>query len=248
MIKLSELGVKVILLDIEGTTTPIEFVHSKLFGYAKLHYRSFLEGNFEDNSVASCIDALHDLYLDSLNAGLEPQIWRKNLPAAENAVDAAEFALFLTERDSKAKPLKELQGMIWRIGFEAGELEGDVYPDVLSALKRWKNLSQSIYIYSSGSVLAQRLIFGRTSFGDISGYISGYFDTAVGNKRDKNSYLNISKSIGTATPEVVFLSDVEKELEAAEAAGMRTILVSRERSSDANTGRYSEINSFDEVI
>lgn len=124
--------------------------------------------------------------------------------------------------DRKITPLKSLQGMIWRKGYESGELKGHVYPDAPDWLRRWHQRGLKLYVYSSGSVEAQKLIFGHTEFGDLTPLFSGYFDTRVGGKREAQSYKTILRDTGLSAGEMLFLSDVGEELDAARAAGMKT--------------------------
>jgi enolase-phosphatase E1 len=124
--------------------------------------------------------------------------------------------------DRKATPLKALQGMVWEQGYKAGQLKGHVYPDAVEALKRWHQEGYTLYVYSSGSIQAQQLIFGCSEVGDLSGLFSGYFDTTSGPKRDPQSYRNIVAAIGLPAEEIVFLSDIVEELDAAQVAGMPT--------------------------
>src|SRR5205823_401284 len=127
----------------------------------------------------------------------------------------------------KSTALKSIQGKIWDKGFANGELKGEVFPDVPSALRRWTEEGKKVYIFSSGSVLAQKLVFGHTQYGDLTKYLSGFFDTKTGPKREPQSYNTIAKKIGIAPNDILFLSDVPEELIAAQQAGMQTKLVVR---------------------
>ena len=151
-------------------------------------------------------------------------IERKSLSVEQ----AAEVLERWIAEDRKVTPLKTLQGMIWAQGYAAGELEGHVYADTPPALRRWHGQGLRLYVYSSGSVEAQKLIFGHTQAGDLTPLFSGYFDTRVGGKREADSYRAILASIGMPGDEVLFLSDIGEELDAAREAGMRTVQLLRD--------------------
>jgi enolase-phosphatase E1 len=203
--------IKAILTDIEGTTSSIDFVHRTLFPYARAHLRRFLAARAGDSAVRSELAEV---------ARLEG---RELTPEA-----AATVLEQWIDEDRKATPLKALQGMIWRQGYEAGELKGHVYDDAPEFLRRWHDRGLKLYVYSSGSVDAQKLIFGHTAFGDLTPLFSGYFDTRVGGKREAPSYQAILRDTGLSGPDVLFLSDVGEELDAARAAGMKTCQLLRD--------------------
>jgi len=150
------------------------------------------------------------------------------------------------DEDRKATPLKALQGMIWRQGYEAGELKGHVYDDTPEFLRRWHGRGLKLYVYSSGSVEAQKLIFGHTAFGDLTPLFSGYFDTRVGGKREAASYKTILRDTGLSGPEMLFLSDVGEELDAARAAGMKTCQLLRDEKTRAAPA-HPQARTFAEV-
>jgi enolase-phosphatase E1 len=207
-------GVQVVLLDIEGTTTPISFVYDTLFPYARKRLRTFLALTRDDREVGRA--------LATLTAERDAD------PAVGPSIDLAAYAEQLMERDSKSPGLKALQGLIWNVGYESGALHGVVFDDVPAALKRWRSAGIRTAIYSSGSVLAQKLIFGTTKqFGDLTPDISAFFDTAVGPKRDSASYAAIAAQLGVAPSWMLFVSDVIPELEAAAQAGCQVVLIIR---------------------
>lgn len=203
--------IKAIVTDIEGTTSSIDFVHQSLFPYARQHMRAFLRAQAGNDAVQRELAEVErqenrDLSLDEAADVLEQWI----------------------AEDRKYTPLKALQGMIWRQGYEAGELKGHVYPDTPEALRRWQGEGRKLYVYSSGSEEAQRLIFGYSDAGDLTPLFSGYFDTRIGGKREAASYRNILKHIGLPGEQVLFLSDIGEELDAAQAAGMKTCQLLRD--------------------
>ena len=204
--------VKAILTDIEGTTSAVSFVFDVLFPYAVEHLPAFVLEHAHEPQVAQLLDAVRE---DSA----EPEA---------DTIRVIEILLQWIADDRKATPLKALQGMIWQQGYANGQLKGHVYPDAVEALKSWKQQGYALYVYSSGSIQAQKLIFGCSDSGDLSPLFSGYFDTTSGPKREVGSYQRIAEAIGLPADAIVFLSDVVEELDAAQQAGMQTIGLVRE--------------------
>ena len=198
-----------ILLDIEGTTTPISFVTETLFPYARARLVTFLD------RLGRASDA----------------------PALLAEMD----------RDSKSTALKELQGRIWEHGYETGDLIGQVYPDVESAFIRWRRQGHALGIFSSGSVLAQQWLFRRSSAGDLTPHLQWYFDTQTGPKREPASYARIATIVETAPAEILFISDVAAELDAARAAGMKTALSQRPDNPPQPPHAHRIIQTFNEI-
>ncbi|WP_455914124.1 MULTISPECIES: acireductone synthase [Pseudomonas] len=204
--------IKAILTDIEGTTSAVSFVFDVLFPYAKQHLPAFVREHAADPEVAAQLQAVR-------NDSAEP----------DASVDRViEILLQWIAEDRKATPLKALQGMVWQQGYQAGQLKGHVYPDAVEALKRWHQAGYALYVYSSGSIQAQKLIFGCSEAGDLSGLFSGYFDTTSGPKREEASYRSIASSIGQPAEAILFLSDIVEELDAAQGAGMVTCALVRD--------------------
>ncbi|MGE4407337.1 acireductone synthase [Pseudomonas sp.] len=204
--------VKAILTDIEGTTSAVSFVFDVLFPYAREHLPAFLREHAGEPAVAAQVAAVRE------EAGE---------PAAE-LERVIEILLGWIASDRKATSLKALQGMVWAQGYRAGQLKGHVYPDAVAALQRWKQEGYGLYVYSSGSVQAQKLIFGCSAAGDLTPLFCGYFDTTSGHKRAADSYRRIAAAIGLPAEAVLFLSDVLEELDAARQAGMQTCGLARE--------------------
>ncbi len=186
-----------VLMDIEGTTTPIAFVHDVLFPYARARMADWCKVRMD-----------------------EPVIGEVARLAPDQPIVAT--LLGWMDRDEKITPLKTIQGMIWAEGYAKGEIIGDVYADVAPALKRWAKAGVRLFVYSSGSVAAQKLLFGHSRDGDLAKLFQGFFDTNVGGKRAPQSYQDICRGTNIPAAEYLFLSDVEAELDAAAAAGMRT--------------------------
>ncbi|KAH8417268.1 hypothetical protein KR222_007618 [Zaprionus bogoriensis] len=217
-----QLTAKVVLLDIEGTTTSISFVHDVLFPYAKQNAESYLRDTWETEQTKQIVEDLRQL----------PQFAEfATAQASQAAVDKlqeiSKFVNYLIEKDLKVTPLKTLQGLIWAKGYASGELKGHVYEDVPAALKAWQEAGLRIAIYSSGSVAAQKLIFGHSIAGDLLPQLSAHFDTHVGHKQQSESYTNIAQSLQVAPQHVLFLTDVPGEAAAARAAGMLTVILQR---------------------
>jgi enolase-phosphatase E1 len=231
-VSLSALHTRALLLDIEGTTTPIEFVYQVLFPYARDHAAEYLARHHDS---AACRDAV--------------ALLRKESGVAQDFSPAKilEYVFSLMDRDKKSPGLKALQGLIWQDGYKSGELRGQVYPDVPPAFERWRARGLDIYIYSSGSVLAQQLLFGSTKAGDLTKVLKGYFDTAVGPKTSPDSYRVISERVHIAPSEMLFISDVVQELDAARASGMCTVLCVRGTDAPSHPESHPIIRSFDEI-
>lgn len=209
-------GISAIVTDIEGTTSSLSFVKDVLFPYARAHLPDYIRSNQEK---------------------LKPVI----AEAGNTPGEAIETFLRWMDEDKKITPLKTLQGMIWQKGYDTGELQGHIYDDALRALKTWNAKGVRLYIYSSGSVPAQKLLFGHTPHGDLTPLFSGYFDTATGPKLVADSYTKIATAIQTSPKNILFLSDSSGEISAATQAGLQTILVNREiKTSNA-------IHTFDEI-
>jgi enolase-phosphatase E1 len=221
-----ETQVRAILLDIEGTTTPIDFVTKTLFPYANRKLEVFLRENAADAEVRALVEDLRVQHgLDERN-GLKPPSWR-NDSEEERLRSSAAYGQWLITRDSKCTPLKALQGKILQAGYARGELRGEVYPDVPAAFERWKRQGKKIFIYSSGSVLAQELLFGSVATGDLTQYITAFFDTRMGAKAEAESYQKIAAAISQEPRRILFCSDAVKEIEASRATGMQALLCER---------------------
>ena len=240
-------SIRAILLDIEGTTTPIDFVYKTLFPYARHRVGPFLKQHAGEPEISADIAALRTQRLADADENLNPPAWQDDSPDAQ-VVSATTYALWLMDRGSKCPALKSLQGKIWQEGYGKGELHGEVYPDVPPALARWAREGKIIAIFSSGSVLAQKLLFSRTPAGDLTKYLRAYFDTTTGPKNSPQSYAQIAKALAVDPPAILFVSDVEKELDAAQAAGMRTALSVRPGGSRPATTAHRVIHSFEELF
>ncbi len=225
-VNLNEPSVKCILLDIEGTTTPIDFVYKTLFPYARERVEDYLSRNWETSEVQTDLTQLRAEQSNDLAQGLQPPAIEGE-SQSEQVESAVKYLHWLMDRDRKSTPLKSIQGRIWRDGYLSGELLSQVFDDVSPAFARWRLQNKLICIYSSGSALAQELLFGHTMAGDLTIYISRYFDTTIGHKIEADSYRKIADELQLTAEEIVFISDVVAELDAAREAGMKTILAVR---------------------
>jgi enolase-phosphatase E1 len=208
--------VKAILTDIEGTTSSIAFVAEVLFPYARARLADYV--------------AAHPAETAPILAEV----------AATEPGDAVATLLRWIDEDRKATPLKALQGMIWADGYVSGAFRGHIYPDAVAGLQRWHAAGIALYVFSSGSVPAQKLLFGHSEAGDLTPLFSGYFDTTTGPKREAASYAKIAEAIGIAPADVLFLSDTPEEVAAARGAGMAARLIDR-------AGNAGDIASFDDI-
>ncbi|MES2404247.1 MAG: acireductone synthase [Pseudomonadota bacterium] len=224
-------GVRAVLTDIEGTTSSIAFVKDVLFPYARERLPRFVETHRSNAEVARWLDATARV------AGIDD-------PHSRRVIDTL---LRWIDEDRKATPLKALQGMIWKAGYEAGDYRAHVYPEVPAKLREWKARGLKLYVYSSGSVAAQKLFFGHTDAGDLASLFDGWFDTEAGGKRERGSYLRIAEAIGLAPPTVVFLSDIGAELEAAHGAGMQAIQLCRPPEQCPPAGVHPCVADFDAI-
>lgn len=237
---LSSAGIRGILLDIEGTTTPIAFVHDVLFTYARQHVRNYLVQH--TNELTDDIALLRDEHARDIASGAQPP------PFKDDPATIATYVHWLIDRDRKSTGLKSLQGKIWREGYTGGTLKAQVFSDVRPAFERWHKVDLRISIFSSGSALAQQLLFAHTEEGDLTTFISDYFDTNVGAKGDAESYRRIANQMNLQPVEILFISDVVTELEAASEADMKTRLAIRPGNQpQPNADRFQIIATLDEV-
>lgn len=219
--------IRAILTDIEGTTSSIAFVKQVLFPYAREHMAEFIKIHATDAQVRDLLDAV------CTEAG-------RTLNGEEIIAQLIQWI----DEDKKITPLKLLQGMLWEQGYRAGDFSGHVYEDAVQKLREWREQGIRLYIYSSGSVPAQQLLFSHTQHGDLTPWFSGYFDTRTGSKRDADSYYRISEAIGLPAAEILFLSDSAEELDAARAAGMQTLQLVRAEDGAVPSPNHEQARDF----
>ena len=222
--------IKAIVTDIEGTTSSLSFVKDILFPYAKTKLPEFVSQHQHETSIQKLLLAT----CQEANIGF-------------SVADAIAQLLAWIEEDKKSTPLKALQGLVWQSGYDNGELKGHLYPDAIVNLRSWFAQGYALYVYSSGSVLAQKLLFGHSDDGDLTPLFSGFFDTNVGGKRESDSYLKIAAEIGLLAANILFLSDIKEELDAARTAGYQTIWLTREQLPDCHA-EHRQVSSFAEVV
>jgi enolase-phosphatase E1 len=232
----------VILLDIEGTTTPIAFVTATLVPYARAHIRSYLERNGDSRQYTALLEAFRREHAADAQARQPVPPWTGSGLGARASVEA--YAEWLMSHDRKSPALKELQGYIWEEGYKAGDLVAPVYPDVAAAFERWRASGRAIAIFSSGSVLAQRWLFRCSTAGDLTPFLQWYFDTGTGPKQDPASYARIARETSQAPANILFISDVVAELDAARAAGMGTRLSLRPGNYPQPANDHPSVSDF----
>ncbi|XP_022213343.2 enolase-phosphatase E1 [Drosophila obscura] len=232
---------KVVLVDIEGTTTSIGFVHDILFPYAKNNVEKFLEDSWDSSvEIKEIVRQLQQV----------PQFAEYTLRVPPTDVDVqviTGFVRYLIDKDLKVTALKALQGLIWQQGYESGELMGHVFTDVPGAFAAWREAGLRIAVYSSGSVAAQKLIFKHSVVGDLLTHLSAHFDTHVGHKQETQSYANIAKTLGEDPRHILFLTDTPGEAAAARSAGLQTIVLQRPGNApltDDQKSRHELIADF----
>lgn len=224
--------IKAIVTDIEGTTTSLSFVKDVLFPYARRQMAGFVRQHSAEPEVKAQLDEVCKIVGQTLDQEQEQ----------EQVI--AQLIEWIDE-DQKITPLKTLQGMIWQAGYKSGDFTGHVYEDAARKLRDWHEQDIKLYVFSSGSVKAQQLIFGYSDFGDMTPLFSGYFDTRIGSKREVDAYQHIVEQLSYPADEILFLSDIEQELQAAAAAGMQTIQLVRENQSACPD--TTQVSDFDQI-
>ena len=232
-----QFNVRGVLLDIEGTTSSISFVYDVMFPYVREHLRNFLESNWGSEQLNEVIKSLEK---DAAGIGISADL--------NSVANVQLFVQQLMDGDHKTTGLKKLQGIIWKDGFESGELVSHVYEDVAPAIKQWKDAGCDIRIYSSGSVQAQRLFFGHTQVGNLLDHFSSHYDTTTGPKKETQSYQTIARDFNVAPEQILFISDVTAELAAAKQAGFKVVLSNRPGNpAQENADHFALIESFEQL-
>lgn len=231
-----------ILLDIEGTTCPVSFVAEVLFPYASSSLQRYLEEHQDEAEIKSLLQGVEMAWKEDVHPEAIALLEEQEFPIKMKAI--AQYLKQLIARDIKLTELKDLQGGIWRSGYASGELVAPLFRDVPEALNRWHDAGLTLAVYSSGSVPAQKLLYGHCQAGNITSLFQHWFDTKTGIKQAKESYLMIAKSMGTTPSDVLFISDALQELEAADAAGMKTLFSDREGNPARDAGRFAKISDY----
>ncbi len=236
-------GVRGVLLDIEGTTSSISFVHDVMFPFVRAHLAEYLRRHWHSNDMDTVrLQMAKDDGQSSWDAWLDA---RRVEP--ESALEACQQRLIeWMDADAKLTGLKTLQGLIWQSGFDSGQLRSHVYPDVLPAIKRWRAEGLDVRIYSSGSIAAQKLFFGHVAeHGNVLDLFSGHYDTTIGSKREATSYTRLAEDWGLAPTQILFVSDLEPELVAAAAAGLHVVASIRPGNAPlSEKATWAKVNAF----
>jgi len=225
--------IKAIVTDIEGTTSSLSFVKDVLFPYARAKLPEFVNLHKSDLAIKQLLADTCAIAGVACNCETDTSIAIKQL-------------IEWIDQDKKITPLKALQGLIWESGYQQGDFSGHLYPDAIANLKAWKAKGIALYVYSSGSVLAQKLLFGHTDCGDLTPLFSGFFDTNIGGKKEPDSYRNIARHITLHTANILFLSDIKEELDAAKAVGYKTIWLVRDQEPLAHL-EHVQVRNFDDI-
>ena len=221
--------IKAIITDIEGTTTSLLFVKEVLFPYARTNLADYIHSHANDPLIKPLLEDI-----------------RKMVNAELTTEQIITQLIEWIDEDKKITPLKSLQGLIWETGYRRGDFKGHLYPDAAESLKAWKTQGIDLYIYSSGSVYAQKLLFAHTDYGDLTPLFSGYFDTHIGGKKEPESYCNIAGQISVPENQLLFLSDIKEELDAAKAVGYKTYWLIRNKAPDPQA-EHRQVSSFDQI-
>lgn len=221
--------IKAIVTDIEGTTSSLSFVKDVLFPYARANLAGYIHRHADEPKVQTLLNDAR------AEAGSELTI--------EQLI--TQFIQWIDE-DKKVTPLKSLQGLIWEAGYRQGDFKGHIYPDAAEYLKTWKSQGLDLYVYSSGSVYAQKLLFAHTDYGDLTLLFSGYFDTHIGGKKESQSYRNIAEKIAVPAEQLLFLSDIKEELDAAHEAGFNTYWLIRDGEIDSQAA-HRQVSEFGQI-
>lgn len=231
-----------VLLDIEGTTSPVSYVYDVLFPFARANAEFHLRQTWATPATDKAVQLM------ARDAGFScAEEWFDSIADKEAVAVVMTEVIRLMDGDIKATGLKELQGLIWAEGYANGALRSEVFDDVPVALQRWIEAAVDVRIYSSGSIGAQKVFFKNTRHGDLTRYLSGYYDTTTGPKRQPHSYELIAEDFELPPAHIIFFSDVVEELDAAAQAGMRTILVVRKGNAVLQCDTHSLIHSFQEL-
>jgi len=238
-----ETNARGILLDIEGTTSSIRFVYDVMFPFVRENVASFLQGSWNDQAVQDCLPVLaKDLNQGSL------ENWFDGLSVDQQQSAVVDGVIGLMDADVKATGLKQLQGLIWNDGFKSGQMVAHLYDEVADCIKRWNQAGLDVRIYSSGSIQAQKLFFGHTVAGNLLDQLGGHYDTTTGPKQESSSYKTIAAEFDCQPNEILFVSDVVAELEAARSAELQALLSLRPGNKPVEDGHgFAEVESFDDI-
>jgi enolase-phosphatase E1 len=245
--RLSDRGIQTVVLDIEGTTTPVAFVYDVLFPFARRAIPSYIQEHLDSSGLGDTLSRLREEWAADIARGESPPDWQDHDRDGRIA-GIVSYLTWLMDRDRKSPALKTVQGEIWARGYNDGSLRGDVFADVPEALVRWRGAGIGVAIYSSGSVLAQQMLFRTTIQGDLTHYIGAFFDTAVGPKTAPESYRRIVAALGRSPENVLFISDVSAELHAARATGLAVVLCVRPPQGAPTVTEFEVVTDFHQLL
>lgn len=237
-----------LLLDIEGTTCPISFVSDVLFPYAQTQLEMFLQQQGHKPVIAAIVSEAWDEWDNDPDPKQQALLQQVPTSLRKTSQAVVPYLHALIQENRKSTALKELQGHIWRQGFDNGAIEADFYPETIHCLKQWKQLGWKLAVYSSGSVQAQQLLYGHTHAGDLRKYFCAWFDTRTGNKKDPKSYRAISKKLEITPAKITFISDNGAECDAAAAAGLKVLFSLRDDNPDQDPRAHRVITSLHQVV
>lgn len=244
------LAAKTVICDIEGTTSSISFVKDTLFPYALKNVEEYLKANWNEDATKTVVAALREQAEEDKKAEVEGAL---TIPAGDSEdiiPDIVKYVEWQTSRDAKTGSLKTLQGLVWAKGYKDGSIKGHVYEDVSKALEQWTEGGRKVYIYSSGSVDAQKMLFEHSEQGDLVKYLAGHYDTKIGAKTEKDSYAAILKNIEATAEEALFLTDVVAEAKAAKEAGLNVVVLDRPGNaelSEDDRKEFTVVSSFADI-
>ena len=224
------ISAKAVITDIEGTTSPMSFVTDVLFPYTRKNLKEYLRAHETEPDVVILLNNIRADY--------------GKLLTVEEIIS---MMLGWIDMDRKVTALKMLQGLVWENGYKQGNYQGQLFPDVVEKLREWHKQGIGLYVYSSGSVQEQKLLFEYSDSGDLSSLFSGYFDTHIGQKREPSSYLKISREIKTPVNQILFLSDMKQELDAAAQIGMQTIWLVRDEDVLDEAASHTQVRDFNAI-
>lgn len=236
-----------LLLDIEGTTCPFNFVVDVLFPYAEKNLESFIEAHYNEDTITKILAQANEEWIkdkrpDSIS--LLSRCYRQSHTSKESTT---KYLQYLMSIDQKSTALKDLQGMIWKQGYKNGELKSTLFKEANECINRWKEKGLTLAVYSSGSVEAQKLLYQHTQTGNLAGLFSHWFDTHTGPKKSQESYELIAKEIGTDAKNFIFISDNREECDAAKIAGMQTLFSLRANNPNQDPRQHCVISDLNEV-
>lgn len=253
-------GMRHILLDIEGTTCPVSFVSEVLFPYAQKQLQDYLARHGQEDAIQLLLQELKQCWQQEEDSearalleasldlsGLQHDDSAERRSSSLTAQELLPYLHWLIQRDRKVTPWKELQGLIWRDGYARGDLQANLFNEVVPTLREWKQKGLELSVYSSGSVEAQKLLYGHSQDGDVRGLFSHWFDTRIGSKQDVDSYRRILTCLACRADQVLFISDAIAELQAASEAGMEVVFSDREGNPQRDPAGFNRITQLDQL-